>query len=113
MNNVEVLVDLPFILLLKDFAMVSIKPLTSLDEDRKKTDSEAVEFEDVGALPSPASPTKSEPFSPDPRSEKATPENRITIAAKVKKPLIALVEDAEDVNSRALVLCVSHSNLPL
>ena len=121
MNNIEVLVNLPFILMLKDFAMESTKPLTAPVENNKTTESVGIEVEDVGVLPSPTplSPTLSETFSPVP-SKEASPtrssgegesQGRLTIKAKVKKPLIALVEDAEDKGSRALVLSVSNPYL--
>lgn len=117
-NDVEVLVDLPFILMLKDFAMASIKPLTSPSEEDKVVKPEGIELEDAGVLqsPTPLSPTMSETFSPV-RSEEASPtiskgketasQGKINVTAKIKKPLIALVEDAEDKDSRALVLIVS------
>lgn len=121
MNNIEVLINLPFILMLKDFAIESIKPLTAPDENDKMAETESTEVEDAGVLPSPTlvSPTTSEVFSPVP-SEEASPtksigesasQGRVTIKAKVKKPLIALVEDAEDRDSRALVLSVSNPYL--
>ena len=120
-NSIEVLVDLPFILTLKDFAMESIKPLTAPDENDKTAESESIEVEDAGTLPSPTpvSPATSEVFSPVLSEEvpptKSTGESasqgRITIKAKIKKPLIALVEDAEDRDSRALVLSVSNPYL--
>ena len=114
-NNVEVLVNLPFILMLKDFAMASIKPLISPD---KITESEGVELEDAGVLlsPAPVSPAESETFSPAAAKESSTiksseetaTQGNVTITAKIKKPLIALVEDAEDNDSIALVLSVSN-----
>ncbi len=118
MNNVEVLVDLPFILMLKDFAMESIKPLTLPDEGDKTDGSEAIEVEDAGVLPlspTPTSPTASETLSPVPSkeasptksSEESLGQGRLTITAKVKKPLIALLEDAYNRDSRVLVLSVS------
>lgn len=118
MNDVEVLVDLPFILMLKDFALASIKPLTSPDEEDKVAESDGIEVEDAGVMspsPTPLSPTTSETFSPVPSneasptkgSEETASQGRITVTAKIKKPLIALVEDAEDKDSRALVLSVS------
>ena len=122
-NNVEVLVDLPFILMLKDFAMVSIKPLTApLDESNKTDQSESIEVEDAGVSPSPmlVSPATSEMFSPAPSSTEASPtkssegsssQGRVTIRAMIKKPVIALIEDAEDKNSRALVLSISKPNV--
>ena len=119
MNNVKVLVDLPFILMLKDFAMESIKPLTSPAENDEMDESGDMEVEDAGLLPlspTPASPTASETFSPV-RSKEASPsaksseeslsQGRVTVSAKIKKPLIALLEDADDRESRALVLSVS------
>ena len=117
-NDVEVLVDLPFILMLKDFALASIKPLTSPDEEDKVAESDGIEVEDAGVMspsPTPLSPTTSETFSPVPSneasptkgSEETASQGRITVTAKIKKPLIALVEDAEDKDSRALVLSVS------
>ena len=110
-NNVEVLVDLPFILMLKDFAMESIKPLTS----PAKND----EIEDAGVLPlspTPTSPTASGTVSPVPSkessptksNEESLSQGRVTITAKIQKPLIALLEDADDRDSRALVLSVSN-----
>ena len=122
-NNVEVLVDLPFILMLKDFAMASIKPLTApLDESNKADQSEGIEIEDAGVSPSPTlvSPATSETFSPAPSSTEASPtkssegsssQGRVTIRAMIKKPVIALIEDAEDKNSRALVLSISKPNV--
>lgn len=118
MNEVEVLVDLPFIMMLKDFAMASIKPLTlgSVEEQMEPAVSEDTETEDAGAMPMPAtpeSPDKSEPLSPaiaEPSSksgEETVSQGKLTIGANIKKPLIALVEDAEDLDSRALVLRVS------
>ena len=116
MNNVKVLVDLPFILMLKDFAMESIKPLTSPAENDEMDESGDMEVEDAGLLPlspTPASPTASETFSPvcskeaSPSTEESSSQGRVTVSAKIKKPLIALLEDADDRESRALVLSVS------
>ena len=118
-NNIEVLVDLPFILMLKDFAMESIKPLTSPAENDEMDVSEDIEVEDAGVLPlspAPASPTASGTVSPVPSkessptksNEESLSQGRVTITAKIQKPLIALLEDADDRDSRALVLSVSN-----
>ena len=116
-DGVQALVDLPFILRLKDFAMESIKPLTSTGGEIKPTEAMDVE---IFPPPSPAkseSPNDVTTREPSPKSkEKYSEENieegtdnlgKLTINAKVKKPLIALVEDANDSDSRALVLNVS------
>lgn len=116
-DSVQALVDLPFILMLKDFAMESIKPLTLTCEEIKPK--EALDIE-VFPCPSPAkseSPSDVTTGDPIPESKEKDSEGntedgtdnvgKLTINAKVKKPLIALVEDANDSDSRALVLNVS------
>ena len=125
-DGVEALVDLPFILRLKDFAMESIKPLASTGEEIKPT--EAFDIEDAGVF-SPPSPAKSESPSDvttgEPSSESKEKDSegniekgtdnvgKLTFNAKVKKPLIALVEDANTTDSRALVLNVSIADIIL
>ena len=112
-NNVEVLLDLPFILMLKDFAMDSIKPLTSPNDITEQT--KPIEMEDAGVFLPPMSESPVSSKSPSPiaspvastESGKETVDHgKMTIKAIVKKPLIVLVEDAEESDSRALVLSV-------
>lgn len=111
MNDIEVLVDLPFILMLKDFAMTSIKPLTSPAETIEPET--AADVEDAGVSLS-LSPEKSKEVSPVPAveplsssSREAAPsQGKLNVEAKIKRPIIALVEDAQDSDSRALVLNV-------
>ena len=116
-NDVEVLVDLPFILMLKDFAMNSIKPLTSPRVETEPTKS--TDVEDAGVLPSSSPVLSATPKSPSPVEQstvsdaKDVAQGKMTIRAQVKKPLIALVEEAEEKDSRALVLLVSIRNLLL
>lgn len=118
-DGVQALVNLPFILMLKDFVLESIKPLTSTG---KKAPIEGLDVEDAGPGVSPAtSSAKSEesrsPGELSPKSEKETDiiegseedtdsVRNVTIQCKVKNPLVALVEDAKDKDSRALVLNV-------
>ena len=119
-DGVQALVDLPFILMLKDFVVESIKPLTSTSEEIKPT--EALDIEDAGVFvpPSPdllESPSDVTTEKPSPKNKEKDSEEKIvegtndvgklTIKAKIKKPLVALVEDAKDTDSRALVLNVS------
>ena len=111
MNDIEVLVDLPFILMLKDFAIMSIKPLTSPAETIEPET--AADVEDAGVSLS-LSPEKSKEVSPVPAveppsssSREAAPsQGKLNVEAKIKRPIIALVEDAQDSDSRALVLNV-------
>ena len=116
-NDVEVLVDLPFILMLKDFAMNSIKPLTSPRVETEPTKN--TDVEDAGVLPSSSPVLSATPKSPSPVKQstvsdaKDVAQGKMTIRAQVKKPLIALVEEAEEKDSRALVLLVSIHNLLL
>ena len=111
-NDVEVLVDLPFILMLKDFAMESIKPLTTPTETDGEPDA-PTDIEDAGISPSPPSesPKKTAPASPEdaiesPAREAPSNQGDITVSAKIMRPIVALVEDARDKESRALVLNV-------
>ena len=116
-NDVEVLVDLPFILMLKEFAMTSIKPLTTPTETGNEPDA-PMDVEDAGVSPSPPpeSPKKTEPASSadvieSPAREGTSDQGKLTISAKIKRPIVALVEDARDKESRALVLnvCIDYA----
>ena len=111
-NDVEVLVDLPFILMLKDFAMESIKPLTTPTETGSEPNA-PMDVEDAGVSPSPPSesPKKTEHVSPEdaiesPAREAPPNQGNVTVSAKIMRPIVALVEDARDKESRALVLNV-------
>ena len=109
-QGVEVLVDLKFILTLVNFITSSLKPLTKtsleLEPDygeigtrqSEKSDSKTKETSE-----SQSSSKSSEPHSQS--TEEGT--SKMNVSVRVSRPCIALLENAEQPNSRALVLGVS------
>ena len=102
MDGIQILVDLKFILTLVNFVTTSIKPLMTktetleLDSEKSKTEISKTDSED-----------KTSQSSPSPRSQD-TP-SKMKVHARVLRPLIALLENADIPNSRALVLGVRKS----
>ena len=93
-DGVQVLVDLHFILMLLNFLKESVKPITATNK-LEMTDS------DSGAA-SVAKKPKVEPESK--LQDVPASSSKILISAVIARPRIALLEDAAQANSRALLL---------
>ena len=107
-QGVDVLVDLKFILTLVNFITSSLEPLT---KKSKRVELEP-DYEDVGTGHKEGPDSRTKPTSGSKTSKTHSPSTevetpKINVKAKVSRPCIALLENAEEPNSRALVLGVS------
>ena len=107
-QGIDVLLDLKFILALVNIVTSSLEPLT-----QKSKTGELEPDLGTGHQERPDSRTKPTSVAKTSKTRFQSPEveaPRINIKAKVSRPCIALLENAEERNSRALVLGVSVPN---
>ena len=109
-QGVEVLVDLKFILTLVNFVTSSLKPLTKvsgeLEPDYGEMGTRRSEKPDSKTKDTSESESSSKSSEPHSQStEEGT--SKMNVSVRVSRPCIALLENAEQPDSRALVLGVS------
>ena len=109
-QGVEVLVDLKFILTLVNFVTTSLKPLTKasgeLEPDYGETGTRQTEKSDSKTKDTSEAESSSKSSEPHSKStEEGT--SKMNVSVRVSRPCIALLENAEQPKTRALVLGVS------